>query len=250
MDQKQKIDLLVHRLNQASDAYYGGKEEQMTNYEWDALFDELAALETETGYIREDSPTQNTGRAQDGTAAEGEKEPHEYPALSLAKTKEVTKLQAWAEDRAVWLSWKLDGLTLVATYDGGTLTKLLTRGNGIAGTNITYMKGAIRGLPLTVSEQGHLVVRGEATISYPDFERINDTLDDGDDKYANPRNLASGTLALDKTNWEKVRERCVVFNAFTLVHTDRRIPSWGERMAFLDALGFVTVEREKTNAEG
>jgi DNA ligase (NAD+) len=96
------------------------------------------------------------------------------------------------------------------------------------------MKNALRGFPLNIADRGHLVVRGEATISYTDFEAINDTLDDGDDKYANPRNLASGTLALDKTNLDKVRERSVTFNAFTLVHTDREIVSWGERMDALD----------------
>lgn len=250
MDKKQRIEELIERLNAASEAYYGGRDEIMTNFEWDSLFDELSALEKETGYIRPDSPTQTTSHAANelGETGEGEKEPHEYPALSLAKTKKIPELQAWAGDRAIWLSWKLDGLTLVLTYDGGELVKILTRGNGAIGTNITYMKNALRGFPLNIADTGHLVVRGEATISYTDFEAINDTLDDGDDKYANPRNLASGTLALDKTNLDKVRERSVTFNAFTLVHTDKQIVSWGERMDYLDQLGFVTVEREKTDA--
>jgi DNA ligase (NAD+) len=250
MDKKQRIEELIERLNAASEAYYGGRDEIMTNFEWDSLFDELSALEKETGYIRPDSPTQTTSHAASelGETGEGEKEPHEYPALSLAKTKKIPELQAWAGDRAIWLSWKLDGLTLVLTYDGGELVKILTRGNGAIGTNITYMKNALRGFPLNIADTGHLVVRGEATISYTDFEAINDTLDDGDDKYANPRNLASGTLALDKTNLDKVRERSVTFNAFTLVHTDKQIVSWGERMDYLDQLGFVTVEREKTDA--
>jgi len=250
MDKRQRIDDIVQKLNAASEAYYGGREEIMTNFEWDSLFDELAALERETGYTRPDSPTQNTSHAESDVAesAAGEKEPHEYPALSLAKTKKITELQAWAGDRDIWLSWKLDGLTLVLTYDNGELVRILTRGNGTVGTNITYMKNALRGFPLTIPENGHLVVRGEATISYTDFEAINDTLDDGDDKYANPRNLASGTLALDKTNLDKVRERNVTFNAFTLVHTDKNIVSWGERMDFLDSMGFATVDRERTNS--
>lgn len=249
MEIRARIDAIITQLNAASDAYYGGQEEQMTNYEWDALFDELSALEKESGYIRPDSPTQVTSHSGNEMEGEGEKEAHEYPALSLAKTKKVEELQDWAGERTIWLSWKLDGSTLVATYDGGTLTRLLTRGNGTIGTNITYMAPALRGLPLTVRDRGHLVVRGEATISYADFEAINDTLDDADDRYANPRNLAAGTLALDKTNLDKVKERSVTFNAFTLVHTDEEIVSWGARMDYLDKMGFTTVARERTNAE-
>ena len=249
MDKNLRIDEIVTRLNAASDAYYGGQEEQMTNYEWDALFDELTALEKETGYIRPDSPTQVTSHSGNEMDGEGEKETHEYPALSLAKTKKVAELQDWAGERAIWLSWKLDGSTLVATYDGGKLTRVLTRGNGTVGTNITYMAAAIRAIPAKIADKGHLVVRGEATISYADFEAINDTLEDADDRYANPRNLAAGTLALDKTNLDKVRERNVTFNAFTLVHTDEELRSWGARMDYLDSLGFTTVEREETDAE-
>ena len=248
MDKNIRIDEIVTRLNAASDAYYGGQEEQMTNYEWDALFDELTALEKETGYVRPDSPTQVTSHSGNEMDGEGEKEAHEYPALSLAKTKKVAELQDWAGERAIWLSWKLDGSTLVATYDGGKLTRVLTRGNGTVGTNITYMAAAIRGIPAKIADKGHLVVRGEATISYADFEAINDTLEDADDRYANPRNLAAGTLALDKTNLDKVRERSVSFNAFTLVHTDEELRSWGARMDYLDRLGFTTVEREETDA--
>ena len=248
MDKNIRIDEIVTRLNAASDAYYGGQEEQMTNYEWDALFDELTALERETGYVRPDSPTQVTSHSGNEMDGEGEKEVHEYPALSLAKTKKVAELQDWAGERAIWLSWKLDGSTLVATYDGGKLTRVLTRGNGTVGTNITYMAAAIRGIPAKIADKGHLVVRGEATISYADFEAINDTLEDADDRYANPRNLAAGTLALDKTNLDKVRERNVTFNAFTLVHTDEELRSWGARMDYLDRLGFTTVEREETDA--
>ncbi len=248
MDKNIRIDEIVTRLNAASDAYYGGQEEQMTNYEWDALFDELTALEKETGYVRPDSPTQVTSHSGNEMDGEGEKEAHEYPALSLAKTKKVAELQDWAGERAIWLSWKLDGSTLVATYDGGKLTRVLTRGNGTVGTNITYMAAAIRGIPVKIADKGHLVVRGEATISYADFEAINDTLEDADDRYANPRNLAAGTLALDKTNLDKVCERNVTFNAFTLVHTDEELRSWGARMDYLDRLGFTTVEREETDA--
>ena len=192
----------------------------MSNYEWDAMFDELASLEAETGYVLPDSPTQNTGIEENN----GDREPHEFPALSLAKTKKVSDLQKWAEDKPVWLSWKLDGLTLVLTSDSGKLSKIVTRGNGTVGTNITYLKNAIAGFPLKINYQGHMVVRGEATISYTDFALLNDTIEYDDEKYANPRNLASGTLALDDP--EKVRERHVHFNAFTLVYLEEPLKSW------------------------
>ena len=125
--EKQRIEELVKQLNAASAAYYNGQDEIMPNYEWDALFDELTTLEEKTGYIIKDSPTQNAGYEESGS---GQKEPHEYPALSLAKTKQVEELQQWAGAYPIWLSWKLDGLTLVLTYDNGNLVKILTRGNG------------------------------------------------------------------------------------------------------------------------
>lgn len=249
MDIKSRIDLLVEQLNTASDAYYGGQEEIMSNYEWDAKFDELASLEAESGYVPENSPTHSVGHSDEGDNPGGQKEPHEFPALSLAKTKKIADLCKWAENRPIWLSWKLDGLTLVLTYDDGVLTKILTRGNGSVGTNITYMKDAIRGFPLKLDYKGHLVVRGEATISYTDFEVINSSLEDDEEKFANPRNLASGTLSLDAKNLDVVRRRNLCFNAFTLVFTEDDIVSWGSRMDFLDAAGFTTVDRELTCAE-
>ena len=244
----QRMQEMIRRLNEASEAYYGGRDEIMSNFEWDALFDELTRLEAETGVVLPDSPTQKVNAAAEDNIA-GEKEAHEYPALSLAKTKKVEELQEWAGDRPVWLSWKLDGLTLVLTYDGGRLTKILTRGNGSVGPNITFMKEAIKGFPPEVEDRGHLVVRGEATISYPEFEKLNATISDPAERYANPRNLASGTLGLDAKRLEEVRQRNVTFNAFTLVHTDEEILSWGGRMDYLDRLGFTTVDRELTDAE-
>ena len=245
--EQQRMQEMIRRLNEASEAYYGGRDEIMSNFEWDALFDELTRLEAETGVVLPDSPTQKVNAAAEDNIA-GEKEAHEYPALSLAKTKKVEDLQEWAGDRPVWLSWKLDGLTLVLTYDGGRLTKILTRGNGSVGTNITFMKDAIKGFPPEVEDRGHLVVRGEATISYPEFEKLNATISDPAERYANPRNLASGTLGLDAKRLEEVRQRNVTFNAFTLVHTDEEILSWGGRMDYLDRLGFTTVDRERTDA--
>ena len=242
--EKQRIEELVKQLNAASAAYYNGQDEIMPNYEWDALFDELTTLEEKTGYIIKDSPTQNAGYEESGS---GQKEPHEYPALSLAKTKQVEELQQWAGVYPIWLSWKLDGLTLVLTYDNGNLVKILTRGNGNLGTNITFLKGAIGGFPQKISYQGHLVVRGEAAISYTDFAQINDMIEDDDEKYANPRNLASGTLNLEDP--AEVKARHVRFHAFTLVHLDEPMVSWGERMHFLEELGFDVVDREATTAQ-
>lgn len=239
---KDKIDDLVESLNRASKAYYNGADEIMPNYEWDALFDELTQLEKETGYIRQDSPTQNAGYE----AEAGNREPHEYPALSLAKTKSIEELKKWAGDMPIWLSWKLDGLTLVLTYDDGRLVKILTRGNGTVGSNITFLQDAISGFQKEIPYKGHMVVRGEATISYTDFKLLNDTIEDDDEKYANPRNLASGTLNLDDV--EEVKRRHVVFYAFTLVHIDDDIISWGDRMSYLSDMKFNVVKREATDA--
>lgn len=245
---QQQMRELIDALNAASEAYYGGRPELMTDYEWNEKFDLLARLEEESGIVLPDSPTRNVSTGEMDTAAK--KEPHEYPALSLAKTKQIPELQKWAGDLPVYLSWKLDGLTLVATYDGGSLTRLLTRGNGSVGSNITYLKDVIRGVPKQVAYKGHLVVRGEAAISYTDFNAVNDSLPEGEEPYANPRNLASGTLALDAKNAETVAERKLTFYAFTLVHLDEPMVSWGDRMNYLRELGFTTVDFERTDAAG
>ncbi len=230
-----RMQQLISELNEASDAYYNGQSERMTDYEWDARFDELRRLEQVTGTTLPDSPTQRV--SEDSIA--GQKEEHEFAALSLAKTKQVSELVKWAEGRPVWISWKLDGLTLVATYDNGTLTKVVTRGNGHIGTNITHLATAISGIPQKISYQGHLVIRGEAVISYEDFERF--LMESGED-YANPRNLASGSLTLKDV--EEVRQRHIRWIPFTLVYTEENIVSWGDRMSWLDAQGFSTVERQ------
>lgn len=230
-----RMEQLVRELNEASDAYYNGRSEQMTDYEWDQRFDELKALENETGTTLPDSPTQKVSE----DTITGQKEEHEFAALSLAKTKQVGDLVKWAEERPIWISWKLDGLTLVVTYDNGKLTKVVTRGNGHIGTNITHLARSINGIPQTISYQGHTVIRGEAVISYDDFERF--LMESGED-YANPRNLASGSLTLKDP--DEVRQRHIQWIPFTLVYTEEDIVSWGARMAWLDAQGFTTVERE------
>ena len=234
-EELQKMKELVARLNEASAAYYNGKAELMSDYQWDAMFDELKKLEEKTGTILDDSPTSNV--SADTTA--GQKEAHEYAALSLAKTKKVEDLVRWAQDRKIWLSWKLDGLTLVVTYDRGRLHKVVTRGDGHIGTNITHLASAIDGIASKISYKGHLVIRGEAVISYEDFNAF--VMETGED-YANPRNLASGSLSLKDV--EEVKRRKIHWIPFTLVHSDEPMDSWGAQMQWLDELGFKTIQRE------
>jgi len=242
-DKTLRMQQLVSELNEASEAYYNGQAERMTDYEWDARFDELKRLEMETGTTLPDSPTQKV--SEDNIT--GQKEEHEFAALSLAKTKKTDELVKWAEGRPIWISWKLDGLTLVVTYDKGQLTKVVTRGNGHIGTNITHLASAIAGIPQTIDYQRHLVIRGEAVISYDDFERF--LMESGED-YANPRNLASGSLTLKDV--DEVRQRHIQWIPFTLVYIDEPsrslfdespLKSWGQRMEWLDNHGFRTVER-------
>ena len=237
-DNIQRMEQLVRELNEASKTYYNGLAEQMTDYEWDRRFDELKQLEAETGTTLPDSPTQ---RVSEDTIT-GQKEEHEFAALSLAKTKKVDELVKWAEGHPIWISWKLDGLTLVVTYDDGRLTKIVTRGNGHIGTNITHLAQAISGIPAEIKATGHIVIRGEAVISYDDFERY--VMESGED-YANPRNLASGSLSVKDP--QDIKDRHIRWIPFTLVFTEQNINSWGERMDWLDQLGFNTVERRLVN---
>ena len=224
---------LVEQLNNASQAYYNGEAELMSDYEWDSKFDQLKLLEDETGIVLPDSPTNKVSE----DSISGKKEPHEFPALSLAKTKNVADLEKWASNKPIWISWKLDGLTLVATYDDGKLTKIVTRGDGHIGTNITHLAPAIKGVLPKISEKGHLVIRGEAVISYEDF---NNFLLETESDYANPRNLASGSLTLKDV--DEVKLRHIQWIPFTLVYSDQEILSWGQRMDYLEKLGFQTVE--------
>lgn len=227
------MKLLVEQLNNASQAYYNGEAELMSDYEWDSKFDQLKLLEDETGIVLPDSPTNKVSE----DSISGKKEPHEFPALSLAKTKSVADLEKWASNKPIWISWKLDGLTLVATYDDGKLTKIVTRGDGHIGTNITHLAPAIKGVLPKISEKGHLVIRGEAVISYEDF---NNFLLETESDYANPRNLASGSLTLKDV--DEVKLRHIQWIPFTLVYSDQEILSWGQRMDYLEKLGFKTVE--------
>ncbi len=237
-DKMKRMQELVNALNEASDAYYNGLPELMTDYEWDAMFDELKALEIETNTVLENSPTHNVSK--DDVA--GNKEEHEFLALSLAKTKKKEDLVKWAEGKPIWFSWKLDGLTLVVTYDNGKLHKVVTRGDGHIGTNITHLAEGIDGILPTIQHKGHVVIRGEAVISYEDFEQFK--LETGED-YANPRNLASGSLSLKDV--EELKQRKIHWLPFTLTYIDEDIPSWKDRMDLLEKEGFQVVQHRCVN---
>lgn len=218
MDQKQNEDKILrmkelHReLLAASRAYYQESREIMSNFEYDRLYDELLELEKETGTVLAGSPTQKVGYE---VLSELPKEAHEAPMLSLDKTKEVPVLQEWLGSQKGLLSWKLDGLTIVLTYEGGELVKAVTRGNGEIGEVITNNAKVFSNVPLRIPYQGQLILRGEAIIKYSDFARINEEIEDVDAKYKNPRNLCSGSVR--QLNNEITAKRNVNFEAFMLV---------------------------------
>jgi DNA ligase (NAD+) len=239
MNELEQMKEWVATLNSAADAYYNGKAELMTDFEWDALFDKVKALEEKLGIVLPESPTNRVS----ADSVVGQKEEHEFLALSLAKTKQITDIVKWSENRPIWISWKLDGLTLIATYDDGNLTKVVTRGNGTVGTNITHLVSGIKGFPRKISEKGHLVIRGEAVISYDDFESY---IASSQEDYANPRNLASGSLSLKDP--EEIKPRNVQWLPFTLVYSEKEITSWGEQLSWLKELGFNPVECEKVES--
>ncbi len=217
----ERIKYLVAALSEASKAYYAQDREIMSNREYDALYDELAALEQETGIVLANSPTVNVGYE---AVDELPKERHESPMLSLDKTKSREALAEWLQGHPAVLSWKLDGLTIVLTYRGGRLEKAVTRGNGEIGEVITGNARTFVNLPLEIPFPGELVLRGEAVISYSDFENINAQIQDGDARYKNPRNLCSGSVR--QLNNEITARRNVRFYAFALV--DAREADFGD----------------------
>ena len=214
-DKKRRIDELIETLNEASAAYYDEASEIMSNYEYDALYDELESLEKETGYTPLNSPTKNVGYT---VQSELPKERHRSRMLSLDKTKSREELAAWLGDYEGLLSWKLDGLTVVLTYEGGELVKAVTRGNGDIGEVITPNARVFVNVPKHIPYKGHAVIRGEAVITYEEFDRINEAIDDSDAKYKNPRNLCSGSVR--QLNSKITAERNVRFYAFTLSEAD------------------------------
>ncbi len=245
MDKLQLIKNKIEILNEAAKAYYQENREIMSNFEYDRLYDELVELEKETGIVLSNSPTIRVGYELLSSLP---KEQHEKPMLSLDKTKEVDDLKAWLGDQKGLLSWKLDGLTIVLTYAEGKLVKAVTRGNGEVGEVITNNAKVFKNIPLNISFKGNLVLRGEAVISYSDFEKINDEIADVNSKFKNPRNLCSG--AVRQLNNKITAERNVNFFAFSLVKagntdfTNSRI----EQLNWLKDQGFGVVEFREVNS--
>ena len=247
--QSSKIDRikdLVEQLNAASESYYAKDQEIMSNYEYDKLYDELVELEKETGVTLANSPTVNVGYE---AVDELPKERHESPMLSLGKTKSREELRDWLQGNPAILSWKLDGLTIVLTYREGKLAKAVTRGNGEIGEVITNNARTFKNLPLNISYTGELILRGEAVITYSDFEKINGEIADAEAKYKNPRNLCSGSVR--QLNNEITARRNVRFFAFTLVkaagvdfHDSKEA-----QFAFLQEQGFAVVEHVAVTEE-
>jgi len=242
MDFREKMEELVAQLNRAADAYYNG-EEVISNFEYDRLYDRLEALEKESGLILPDSPTQRAGfRTVDSLA----KVTHEFPALSLDKTKDTFAFRKVFDirDRRCAVMWKLDGSTVICTYEGGRLVCAATRGNGVVGSDITHNAPRIKGLPTVIDYKGKLVVRGEAVMSYEAFEKVNATLPP-EEQYKNPRNLANATISM--LSDEELTRREILFHAFKLVYMDssEEYPfheSFLGDMKILERLGIHTVE--------
>lgn len=238
---KERMQELIKILNEASKAYYAEDREIMSNFEYDRLYEELEGLEKETGIVLSGSPTVSVGYE---SVEELPKERHESPMLSLGKTKSREELKDWLQGKEAILSWKLDGLTVVLTYRNGTLFKAVTRGNGEIGEVITGNARTFKNIPLNIAFKGELVLRGEAVITYSDFEKINEEIPEAEAKYKNPRNLCSGSVR--QLNNEITAKRNVRFYAFTLVsaedadfHNSRE-----EQFRFLEKQGFEVVERK------
>ncbi|MCR5369056.1 NAD-dependent DNA ligase LigA [Eubacterium sp.] len=250
MNKVDRIKELVAQLNEASKAYYMEDREIMSNLTYDALYDELLKLEEETGTVLSNSPTIKVGYE---VVSELPKEAHPQPMLSLDKTKDPEVLRDWLNGKDGVMSWKMDGLTVVLTYEDGELTKAVTRGNGEIGEVITANAKTFVNIPAKISYKGKLSLRGEAIISYSDFERINAGIADVDAKYKNPRNLCSGSVR--QLSNKITAERNVRFYAFSLVEPDDRElvasfeNSFIKRFEFLKGLGFEVVEYKKVNAD-
>ena len=229
---------LIDKLNEANKAYYAEDREIMSNYEYDALYDELVKLEESTGITMSDSPTVNVGYS---SVDELPKERHDKPMLSLGKTKDREELKRWLGDKEGLLSFKLDGLTIVLTYEEGRLKKAVTRGNGEVGEVITANAMVFKNVPHKISYKGRLILRGEAVIKYSDFEKINSEIEDADAKYKNPRNLCSGSVR--QLNNEITAKRNVYLYAFSLVEaTDENFNNSVEcQFNFLKKQGFDVV---------
>ena len=246
MHNKQKrIKKLVNILNEAAKTYYQEDREIMSNFKYDGLYDELVELENETGVVLSNSPTIHVGYE---ILSELPKMEHDIPMLSLDKTKETSDLIAWLGNQLGLISWKLDGLTIVLTYNNGELVRAVTRGSGEIGEVITSNAKVFKNLPLKISYTGELVIRGEAIIKYSDFQKINNEIPEVEGKYKNPRNLSSGSVR--QLNNEITAKRNVNFFAFSLVSTSDEVNfnnSRKEQIDFLSKLGFDVVEYKLVN---
>ncbi len=246
MEKSERIKELVELLNKAGRAYYQEAEEIMSNFEYDKLYDELLSLEKETGIVLANSPTVNVGYE---VVSELPKEQHGSPMLSLDKTKEVDALAAFAGERKCLLSWKLDGLTVVLTYNNGSLQKAVTRGNGQVGEVITANARTFKNIPVSIPFKGELTLRGEAVIKYSDFEEINKSIEDIDAKYKNPRNLCSGSVR--QLNSEITAKRNVNFMAFALINAENEDfqNSMENQFKWLENQGFDVVEHKRVTQD-
>ncbi|MBQ1853084.1 MAG: NAD-dependent DNA ligase LigA [Lachnospiraceae bacterium] len=244
MDKKQRIIELTELLDKAARAYEQEDREIMSNFEYDALYDELRSLEEETGFALANSPTQHAGYE---ILSELPKERHESPMLSLDKTKDREALAAWTGSHESILSWKMDGLTVVLTYRDGELYKAVTRGNGEIGEVITNNARVFKNIPLKIAYKGELVLRGEAVIRYSDFEKINAAIEKDEDRYKNPRNLCSGTVR--QLNNRITAERNVYLFPFALISMNGEdgFATREEQLNYLRELGFDPVEYKKVN---
>lgn len=245
MTDRERIKELIKKLDEASKVYYQEDREILSNQEYDALYDELAALEEKTGIVLANSPTQKVGYTVLSNLV---KVRHESPILSLNKTKETEKLKHFLGEKEGILSWKLDGLTIVLKYHKGMLEQAVTRGNGEVGEDVTHNVRVFRNLPLSIPFQGELVLRGEGVIPYSEFHRINEELGE-EETYKNPRNLCSGTVR--QLNSEIAAKRNVQFYAFTLVSAEGKVlsDSKAENMAWLAEMGFSVVEHKRVTAK-
>ena len=246
MEKRKRIEELVELLNRANYAYEQENREIMSNFEYDALYDELKALEEETGFVMGISPTVNAGYE---VLSELPKERHVAPMLSLDKTKDVNALADFLGNKEGILSWKMDGLTNVVTYENGELVKALTRGNGEVGENITNNAKVYKNIPLKIPYKGTLVLRGEAIITYSEFERINAEIEDVTAKYKNPRNLCSGSVR--QLNNKITAERNVLFYVYSLISVgeDMTFSTRSEQAEWIKSLGFTCVEQKKVTSD-
>lgn len=246
MEKQQRVKELVEILGEAARAYYQEDREVMSNKEYDALYDELVALEKETGIVLAGSPTVNVGYE---VLSELEKVPHDSPMLSLDKTKNPEDLREWLGIQKGMLSWKMDGLTVVLTYRHGKLAQAVTRGNGMVGEKITNNARVFKNLPAQIPFDGEVVLRGEAVIRYSDFEKINAGIEDVDSRYKNPRNLCSGSVR--QLNNAITARRNVYFFAFALVSAEGKTLSNSaeENMRWLASLGFAIVPYAMVSGE-